>query len=257
MVCRYRHQDNGFPNCVRLKRVSCGTPAIEDLIRTVGGVDVKNLGRQHDKSNGPAKYRRRFWQGENGRSIIPCVGQHSPHVCGVSLSGCSTGSGAAICTTASASSLEHSVTQPGTSVGATSAYNALKIVLDATTTITAYKNRECAQAAADDDVTVSLYTHNAGTDKPDTEVSGSASQAVSTSTFTDCTGNSVIEFALATPLTGVAAGTYWIVDKRSANLRNNIYAATSPGDRACYGSNGSTWTCVDDTAYDMELWGCQ
>lgn len=189
--------------------------------------------------------------------LFPSLAWGQVSTSGVSLSGCSTGGGAAACTTSTDSKLEYPVTQPGTTHGGDSTWNALKIVLDATTTITSYKCLVCDKGSDAGTVVTRLYNDdgNGATSKPTTEVA-SSSKSLATSTFTDCTGESVIDFDLATPLQ-VSAGTYWIVSTEvDAANRDSLYVA-SAGDRICYSSNGSDWTCGNDSAYDMELWGCQ
>lgn len=166
-------------------------------------------------------------------------------------------SGKVACTTSNDSKLFTPATQPGTSTGGNTTYNGIKIALESTTTITAYKMRQCDAGLDAGSVKTSLYNDdgNGATSKPTTEVSGS-SKTIESSAITNCNANSVIDYDLDTPLE-VSAGTYWIISvELSGADRNSIYAS-STGDRVCYGSDGATWTCATTASYDMELWGCQ
>jgi len=171
------------------------------------------------------------------------------------MGGCG-GAGAASCTTANDGKLEYPVTQPGVTAG-TSAYNALKIVLSAETTVTTYKIRILDDGANAGSVTAALYNDDGAgaTSKPTTAVADS-SKNLASSAFSDSPNYTVIDFDLATPLV-VSAGTYWIVNYEVDGAARGNPSAVSTGDRVCYSTNGSTWTCADNNAYDMELWGCQ
>lgn len=182
--------------------------------------------------------------------VLPVHAQEYDYVAG-------SGGAAASCTTASDSEIFSPVTQPGTSKGET-AYNAVKITLASETTITTYKVRICDANSDVGSVSTGLYNDdgNGATSKPTTLVADT-SKNLASSSFVNCDSNSVIDFDLATPKV-VSAGTYWIVswELDSAN-RANWYPASSTGNRVCYSANGSSWTCADNAAYDMELWGCQ
>jgi hypothetical protein len=159
------------------------------------------------------------------------------------------------CTTSDDSKIWNPVTQPGTSAD-TSTWTAVKIVLSATTRITAYKVRQYDQGSDTGSATTSLYPHDTLNDKPDStagEITGSAKNVLMSAIPASST---VIDFDLATPKE-VSAGTYWIVNREVDSANRNSYYVSSTGDRTCYSANGSTWTCSDNYMYDMELWGCQ
>jgi hypothetical protein len=166
---------------------------------------------------------------------------------------CGVNSNPLTCTTSDDSEISHPVTQPGTSSDSTT-WTAQKITLSATTRITAYKILLCDTGDTGSQTTA-LYSHDADNDKPASLVTGSDINVASTE-FSACPTAAEYDFALDTPKE-VSAGTYWIVNYEVDSAAKTVKYATSTGDRVCYSSNGSTWTCVDNTAYDMELWGCQ
>ncbi len=131
-----------------------------------------------------------------------------------------------------------------------------KISLAATTTVTQYHWFMCYNNSTGT-VAAELYTHNAGTDKPNATISGS-SVSVAKSSLTACGTPASVEFTLTTPLTGQASDTYWLVVYEAGGGDASASYSGSSGDRCCDSSDGgATWTCYADYHWHADLWGCQ
>jgi hypothetical protein len=168
------------------------------------------------------------------------------------------GAGAAAapsCTTANDSKLVDK--QPGTTEGAYGyQWNGTKITLGATTTITEYTALACLNNGTGN-VWVELWTDDGGSpSKPAALVSGSNSATIDIETLVACEGTTSSTFTLATPKTGVAAGTYWIMNRHPDSNCHSQYKS-SAGDRICRSDDGAAWTCFDDYVLNHALYGCQ
>jgi len=164
----------------------------------------------------------------------------------------SVASAPASCTTSNDSALKVPVTQPGTSQSAVR-MKCWKFAIDATKTITAYKIRECYSGSGSG--TASIYSHNSGDNKPNAKVSTNYDVTLSTASMSVCNTDVVDDYNLTTPQS-LTAGTYWLCADYGSDIVVDNYYGTSTGDRVCYTSNGTDYTCIDDCMYDMEVWGC-
>jgi len=158
------------------------------------------------------------------------------------------------CTTADDSEIYHPVSQDGTGYS-TLGYAATKVTLSSATMVTTFLAKICDIVTTSGTVTMLLYSHNAGSDEPDDAIADTDS-TVSYTEIADCDTTEVQNFDLGTPKL-VSAGTYWIVSRENADTNRRQFYTASVGDRRCYSSDGTSWTCTNDSAYDMEVWGCQ
>lgn len=167
---------------------------------------------------------------------------------------CGANSATLACTTSDDSKIWNPVTQPGT-LSDTSTYTAVKITLNSATRITAYKVRNFDGGSDTGSATTVLYSDdgNGATSKPTTAVADTSKNVLMSAVPAAST---VVDYDLATPKE-VSAGTYWIVNYEVDSAARLVYYATSTGDRGCYSTDGTNWTCTDNAMYDMELWGCQ
>lgn len=192
----------------------------------------------------------------NGKAITAVAsvaGKANAAILTIGGKACSDGDTLA-CTTSDDSQIWKPTTQPGTSSD-TSLYTAVKITLSSATRITAYKVRNFDNGSDTGSATTVLYSDdgNGATSKPTSAVADTSKNVLMSAVPAAST---VVDYDLATPKE-VTAGTYWIVNYEVDSANRLSYYATSSGNRVCYSANGSDWTCVDDTTYDMELWGCQ
>lgn len=164
-------------------------------------------------------------------------------------------SAAAGCTVDSDKKLWNPVTQPGTTQSLI-AWKAQKFVLAAEKTITGYNVKNC-----DNNQTGSvslMIMNNDGSNYPNEEsIVPDSTVTKAHSAIVDC-GTGTVEFwQLATPIT-LAAGTYWVTSKEVDGADYAQYYATSTGDVVSYDAAGNgTWdTLATNTAYDIEVYGC-
>lgn len=161
---------------------------------------------------------------------------------------------AASCSTSTDSDL---VTGTSGTVQAPGNYVAIKVVLGAETTATEYVVTLAASyATGGNPVTFSLRTDSSGSpnssDIADTSVSREA-----TGFSSSCTAET---FTLATPKSGLSAGTYWLVRyNNSANTDVRPCTGAHTGTWTCTSSNGSTWDCSGYSGYEANFTfrGCQ
>jgi len=166
------------------------------------------------------------------------------------------------CTTSNYSKLWNPVTQPGTTQSGI-VMKAIKFTTALSKDITAYKIRECENSGNNTGNGIArIITHDSGNDWPSLSgstpvaVPNSSSNTFPTSSMSDCATTQVDEYTLASTLT-LAAGTYWLLLESQGTVAIDGLYAASTGDRVCYkGAADTSWTCVDNTMYDMELWGC-
>jgi len=140
----------------------------------------------------------------------------------------------------------------------TATWRAQKITLAAETTVTSYLQTLC-EGNQTGSVTMVLMNHDSGNDYPDeTSEVANTDSTVTAANISDCYPVESTEFDLASP-TLVSSGTYWIVVKEIGGISARTYTdSSSSGDRYCYSEDsGSTWTCSDNVAMHVELWGCQ
>lgn len=169
----------------------------------------------------------------------------------------------ASCTTSNDSKLWNPVTQPGTN-GSGLAMIAMKITIESSKTITAYKVREADASGADTgNGIIRIITHDTSNNWPSLSgatpvvYTGSTSNTIDASLMSDdISSPQVDEYTISNPFI-LPAGTYWIMRETQNGGFVYGYYVGSTGDRVCYkGIAEETWTCVDDSSYDMELWGC-
>lgn len=160
------------------------------------------------------------------------------------------------CTTSNDGVLAEPVTQPGTG-NSDMQWTCLKFTLAAQKTITAYKILECDNNSDTGNTRVQILNHDAANDYPDdTSLVSNTNVSMNMSSVSNCATKQTSEYNLATPQV-LASGTYWVCSLAENSANRFVFYETSTGNRACYSSNtGVTWTCIANTAYDMEVWGC-
>jgi hypothetical protein len=132
------------------------------------------------------------------------------------------------------------------------AFQGVKIVLSANSTITGYKASVCNDSAGN--VELSLYDDDGGgaSSKPKTQITNSG-KTISNSLLTNCDTLTDYTFTLTTPIS-VSAGTYWIVQHNLTGTTKGSYKG-SDGDRMTYGASVDA-SQLDDYEESQELRGC-
>jgi hypothetical protein len=144
------------------------------------------------------------------------------------------------------------------SAGSSVTWKAQKFTIAAQKSVTMYQIGQCDDNADTGNARIVIMNHDAVNDYPDetSEVSNSA-MTKAANLIQACSTHTLEDYELAATLT-LPAGTYWLVsqEQNSADL-NTGYSTAATGERVCYSSDsGSNWSCVDNTAYHMEVWGC-
>ena len=134
-------------------------------------------------------------------------------------------------------------------------YRAQKAVLGSQSDVTGYILGGCDSFGTGNNL-VQLYTHNGGTDKPDTAVANT-SIAFDPNGWIACEANENHEILLASVYDNLAAGTYWIVWEENGGV-NSQSSMDNSGEtsRVCVGADGAAWTCFNTTAMNHNLLGC-
>ena len=190
----------------------------------------------------------------NGKAITAVAtvaGKANAAILTIAGKPCSDGD--ASCTTSN-DSLIYAPTSTGSS-SSTVAIKAQKFVIASQITVTAYKIniQDNNQTGS---LKISIMGHDSGGDYPDetNEISGS-DVTVAASGIPDTAA--VTEFALSTPLV-LSAGTYWVCTQSVSGLTYALYYATSAGDRLAYANTLAEWSdALSNTAYNIEVWGCE
>lgn len=139
---------------------------------------------------------------------------------------------------------------------AQSAWLAQRFTIAAQITVTGYLIDVDDQGDNDELVTVSIFNGDATDPTEPEDAVANSSITVDTDLLPDALTTDYF-YELASPIV-LPAGTYWVVQQEvgAAALFTN-WDSTSTGDRKCYSINsGANWTCEDNQAYDMEIWGC-
>lgn len=132
-----------------------------------------------------------------------------------------------------------------------------KFTLSVETMVTEYIVDMC-EANQTGSLTVFLFGHDAVNNYPDeTNLIANSTVTLQDEDIADCFPRVAVTATLGTPIL-VDANTYWVcTDKTSIDRRWSLDTSSS-GDRKCYSNDaGSTWTCANDAAVDVEVWGCQ
>lgn len=168
--------------------------------------------------------------------------------------GLAGGASGVTCTTANDTELW--VKTGSNNAGTHYVYCAQKVLLAATTSLTEYFFTMCDNGTDAGTVEVSLYTHNVGSNQPNTQVSGTA-KSINASVLQNCTAYGSAQFTLDPVKTGVASGSYWLVTREVGSTLIVPYDTGDTGGRICGSDDGSTWTCYDDLKHMNAVWGCQ
>jgi len=143
------------------------------------------------------------------------------------------------------------------------AYEAQKFTIASQVTVTLYKTILCDNNQTGS-IEIVLMTNddNEGSPEPDCTTSCATNEVPGSSVtlahgdITNCGAYIAQDFVLATPLV-LPSGTYWMVHKRLGGSQAKFqYDASSTPDRFCEDTDGLSWTCYDNKALDIELWGC-
>lgn len=130
-----------------------------------------------------------------------------------------------------------------------SAYACIKFTFATEFRVTQYYVAGNVTSGTSGGIAVSIYSHNGGTDLPDTQVA----DTVVTLPYNEAEG---IPFTvtLGTPKT-ISAGTYWACSIATGDTVRTYDYYTSGGDRACYGT-ASCSNANTNAAISLRIMGC-
>lgn len=168
---------------------------------------------------------------------------------GVMLSGAGTAGEAPAslsCTTSDDSAILDKIAAASTD---NSQYACHKFTFATNFRVTEYYVAGTVNSGTSGGIEISLYTHNGGTDLPDTQVSGS-----NVTLPYDETESTPFTVTLGTPK-DMSAGTYWVCSVGTGDTLRTYDYYTSSGDRACYGT-GSCSSAAANTAISIRIMGC-
>ncbi len=120
---------------------------------------------------------------------------------------------------------------------------AMKFTPAADCTITQYVVKIYNWSAGGGSITASLYTHNSGTNQPDSLITGTAKTRTPS-------GNGDLEFTLDTPYSSLQGSVPVWLRLTSPGGYWSYEILTKSGGRVCYGS------CFDNAAIEAKVMGC-
>lgn len=164
------------------------------------------------------------------------------------IQACLSAGGAASCTTSNDSALFDKV---ATGSADNSAYACTKFTLASNSTITEYLVRNQIGTAGTGTVVASIWTHNSGTDLPDSEITNTV-KAIAGSSLS--VSEETATFTLDTPY-AISSGTYWACSRSTGNTVRQYFYYADTGTRSCYGS-ASCSSGSANIAIGISVYGC-
>jgi len=168
---------------------------------------------------------------------------------------CGTPPAVAACTTSSDSELyTFEGSYDGTLAGA---WEASKFTSTNAFTLTEYQIDICDAGADAGNVVISVYTHDAANDEPESEVAGTE-VSVAMSAFPDCTTYTATNVALSTPKALSASTVYWVVTEEQNGAARSWERLANVGGRRSTSNDGITWDVeTADKSGQVTIMGCE
>ena len=138
-------------------------------------------------------------------------------------------------------------------------YLAVKFTIAADSTITQYVVRYCDSNADTGTVSTMIYDDdgNGATSKPTTIVADTTKTITSSAISAECetaTGTDIITLDAPKAL---SAGTYWLVSKENSLANRGWAYKVVTGEKLCQSTDGASWSCASNYAFQMDVMGCQ